>query len=260
MGKNKLKKFSEMEQIPFVFQYPWGRLQNESFPHKGAWRNFFGNDNPITLELGCGKGEYTVGLAGLYPDRNFIGIDIKGARMWTGAKMALQRGMGNVAFLRTDIDLLASFFAPGEVDELWITFPDPQMQKPRKRLTGSKMLGLYRELLSPQGRVHLKTDSPFLYRYTTMLCHHNSLPVHASVEDVYAASEAMTQLPSGTRELQTHYENQWLQRGLTIKCISFSLPPEAELSEPPGAEDIEKDTYRSYSRGYIQMPQLLNNE
>ncbi|MDE6488651.1 MAG: tRNA (guanosine(46)-N7)-methyltransferase TrmB, partial [Paramuribaculum sp.] len=136
MGKNKLKKFREMEEIDFVFQYPWARLQQSGFPLKGRWHeDFFHNDRPIILELGCGKGEYTVGLAGANPDANYIGIDIKGARMWTGASQAKKRNMTNVAFLRTDIELLPEVFGPGEVAEIWITFPDPQMKKTRKRLT-----------------------------------------------------------------------------------------------------------------------------
>ena len=127
MGKNKLKKFADMQAYRCVLQYPWARLQAEGFPYKGRWgAEFFGNSNPITLELGCGKGEYTVELARRHPERNFIGIDIKGARMWTGAKLAETEGLSNVAFLRTDIELIESFFASGEVEEIWITFPDPR--------------------------------------------------------------------------------------------------------------------------------------
>ena len=260
MGKNKLKKFSEMEQIPFVLQYPWATLQQEGFPHKGKWAEFFGSDGRLTVELGCGKGEYTIGLGRLRPTDNFIGIDAKGARMWTGAKQALAEGMGNVAFLRTDIELLPAFFGPGEVDEIWITFPDPQMQKARKRLTGSKMLELYRGVMAPGGRVNLKTDSPFLYAYTRMLLAANGFTVHADIPDVYADGLDASRLPKGLREIRTHYERQWLDRGLTIKFLSFSIDGERPIVEPEGAEEIEKDTYRSYSRGYIQMPQIFENE
>lgn len=248
MGKNKLKKFDEMAKIPFVLQYPWGRMQKETFPYRGSWNRFFGNDNPITVELGCGKGEYTVGLARRMPDRNFIGIDIKGARMWSGAKEALQEGMGNVAFLRTDIDMLPLFFAPGEVSEIWITFPDPQMQKPRKRLTGSRMLNAYAKVLDTHGTINLKTDSPFLYTYTSMLCRHNNLEICNDITDVHG--ESTDHIPDILRIL-THYERQWIDRGLTIKYLSFRLP-EVEVEEPEGAEDIEKDTYRSYSRGELE--------
>ena len=152
-----------MEGYPHVFQYPWARISQEVFPLKGKWREeFFGNDKSIVLELGCGKGEYAVGLAQRFPDKNFIGIDIKGARMWTGAKESHERGMRNVAFLRTEIELLEHFFAPEEVDEIWITFPDPQMKKVTKRLTGTSFIARYLRLLKAQGVIHLKSDSPFL--------------------------------------------------------------------------------------------------
>ncbi|MDE6187736.1 MAG: tRNA (guanosine(46)-N7)-methyltransferase TrmB, partial [Duncaniella sp.] len=146
MGKNKLKKFAEMETLGCVYQYPQSVLDNEGdCPLRGNWgKDVFGNSNPIVLELGCGKGEYAVGMGKLYPDRNFIGIDIKGARMWTGAKEVDQLGLTNVAFLRTSIHLLPRFFAPGEVAEIWITFPDPQMKKVNKRLTGTHFLDIYR--------------------------------------------------------------------------------------------------------------------
>ena len=167
MGKNKLKKFGEMETFPNVFQYPFAELQKGPFPLKGKWNTeFFKNDNPIVLELGCGKGEYAVGMAKKFADRNFIGVDIKGARMWTGAKQSVQEGIANVAFLRTSIELIASFFEAGEVSEIWITFPDPQMQKVNKRLTSTRFMQLYRQILKDGGLVHLKTDSPFLYAYT----------------------------------------------------------------------------------------------
>ena len=145
MGKNKLQKFDDMSGYPHVFQYPFAVLREKGFDMKGRWNiDFFKNDNPIVLELGCGKGEYAVGLARKYPNKNFIGIDIKGARMWTGAKASLQEGLSNVAFLRTSIELIDHFFAPGEVSEIWITFPDPQMKKVRKRLTSTRFMELYR--------------------------------------------------------------------------------------------------------------------
>ncbi|MDE6756742.1 MAG: tRNA (guanosine(46)-N7)-methyltransferase TrmB, partial [Muribaculaceae bacterium] len=138
MGKNKLKKFRDMETIDFVFQYPFAVLNEKGFPLRGKWhKEFFGNDNPIVLELGCGKGEYTVGLARRYPDKNFIGVDIKGSRMWTGATQARSENLGNVAFLRTNIELIDRFFNEGEVSEIWITFPDPHMKKERKRLNST---------------------------------------------------------------------------------------------------------------------------
>lgn len=252
MGKNKLKKFADMETIDFVFQYPFSRLKEGGFPLKGCWhQDFFGNDNPIVVELGCGKGEYTVGLARRFPDKNFIGIDIKGARMWTGASEARVEGLHNVAFVRTSIELIESFFAPDEVAEIWITFPDPQMKKVRKRLTSTRFMDLYRKVLADEGTVHLKTDSPFLYRYTTLMIGLNGLLVECDTNDLYASGLADDML-----DIKTHYEKQWLSRGLTIKYIRFRLPAFGVLAEP--AEDIEPDTYRSYSRGYIQMPQLFD--
>ena len=167
MGKGKLAKFADMERYENVFQYPFSVADNVPFEMKGRWREmYFKNDNPIVLELGCGKGEYTVGLAKLFPNINFVGVDIKGARMWTGAKESLETGMKNVAFLRTSIELISYFFAPGEVAEIWITFPDPQMKKVNKRLTGTRFMKMYREILSGDGIIHLKTDSNFMYTYT----------------------------------------------------------------------------------------------
>lgn len=250
MGKNKLKKFSEMERIDFVFQYPWAVLRQEGFPLRGRWREeVFHNDRPIILELGCGKGEYTVGLATARPDANYIGVDIKGARMWTGATDAQRRGLKNVAFLRTDIELLPSFFAPGEVDEIWITFPDPQMKKVRKRLTSTRFLDLYRQVLKDGGIINLKTDSPFLYTYTSIMADENRLPVEVRTDNLYASAAADEIL-----KIRTYYEQQWLDRGLTIKYIRFALPAEGALTEPE--VEIEHDTYRSFSRGELQMPQL----
>jgi len=249
MGKNKLRKFAEMEEIDFVFQYPFAVLQSKSFPLRGHWHEHFGNDNPIVLELGCGKGEYTVGLARLNPDRNYIGIDIKGARMHTGATAAKREGLGNVAFIRTSIELLESFFAPGEVDEIWITFPDPQMKKVRKRLTGTRFLELYRHVLRDKGIIHLKTDSPFLYTYTTLMLRDSGIESQ-STPDLYSSPLAGEVPP-----IRTHYEQQWLARGLNIKYVRFSLSSGATLVEP--SENIPFDTYRSYSRGTIQsMPEL----
>lgn len=254
MGKNKLKKFAEMETLDCVLQYPFARLQKESFTMKGRWNEqFFHNDNPIVLELGCGKGEYAVGLARRFPDKNYVGIDCKGARMWTGAKQATTEGIKNVAFLRTDIELINHFFAPGEVSEIWITFPDPQMKKVRKRLTSTRFLALYRGLLADNGIVHLKTDSPFLYTYTNELIRINHLDAEVNMPDLYHSG-----LADDILEIKTHYEKQWLGRGLTIKYIKFHLPHDGTLIEPD--IDIEPDTYRSYNRGYIQMPQLMNND
>lgn len=250
MGKNKLRKFAEMEQLPRVLQVPFGKLQAEGFDLKGHWHeSFFQNGNPIVLELGCGRGEYTVGLAREYPERNFIGIDIKGARMWAGAKEAHMAGMDNVGFLRTNIELLDRFFAPGEVAEIWITFPDPQMKKTRKRLTATNFLEMYRRILRTDGIVNLKTDSPFLYAYTRLMAQHNGLELFDDTADLYATIEPTNPILN----IRTHYERQWLARGLTIKYLRFPLG-NMPLTEPEGADEIDFDTYRSYSRGYIQDP------
>ena len=252
MGKNKLKKFADMERMQCVFQFPFAVVTREGgCPMRGKWNEqYFKNDNPIVLELGCGKGEYAVGLAQRFPGKNYIGVDIKGARMWTGAKMATELGLPNVAFLRTSIELIDRMFAPDEVSEIWITFPDPQMKKVNKRLTSTRFLDNYRHILRDGGTVHLKTDSPFLYTYTHALVEENHLPVTADTDDLYASGMADDIL-----DIKTHYEMQWLQRGLTIKYIRFALPHGVELVEPD--IEIEPDTYRSYNRGYIQMPQLM---
>ena len=255
MGKNKLKKFADMERMQCVFQFPFAVVTQEGgCPMCGKWNElYFKNNNPIVLELGCGKGEYAVGLAQRFPDKNYIGVDIKGARMWTGAKLATELGLPNVAFLRTSIELIDKMFAPDEVSEIWITFPDPQMKKVNKRLTSTRFLGNYRHVLKDGGIVHLKTDSPFLYTYTHTLVEENRLPVEADTDDLYASG-----LADDILDIKTHYEMQWLQRGLTIKYIRFALPHGVELIEPD--IDIEPDTYRSYNRGYIQMPQLMPDE
>lgn len=242
MGKNKLKKFAEMETMDCVFQFPFSALIDGNNPMRGHWRErYFHNDNPLVLELGCGKGEYAVGLGQRFTGKNYIGIDIKGARMWTGARQVVQLGMKNVAFVRTNIDLIDRIFAPDEVDELWITFPDPQMKKVNKRLTGTRFLGNYRHILKPGGLVHLKTDSPFLYTYTLAMAQHNALPIEAATDDLYHSGVADDIL-----EIKTYYEQQWLDRGFNIKYLRFALPRDLTLTEPD--VDIEPDSYRSYKR------------
>ena len=243
MGKNKLKKFAEIEELDCVMQYPREKLLAEGFPYKGKWNSdIFPISNSIVLELGCGKGEYTVGLAKNYTEKNFIGIDIKGARIWTGAKEVASNGISNAMFLRSEIENLESFFAPGEIDEIWITFPDPQMQKPRKRLTSTGFLSRYSKILKPGGTVHLKTDSPFLYEYTRRLVEKNGLEVTENTDDLYGSG-----LADPVKSIKTFYESQWLSRGKSIKLISFRLNPDQELIEPE-TDDIPKDDYRAYPR------------
>ena len=239
MAKNKLAKFAEMETLENVFQPTQEEVFRTDYKLKGKWgEQVFGNDHPIVLEVGCGKGEYSVGLGELYPEKNFIGLDIKGARMWTGAKAAKEKGMKNVVFLRTHAEELESIFAPGEVSEIWITFPDPQMTKARKRLTGTRFLSLYRKFLKEDGLIHLKTDSPFLYQYTAELVKANRLPVNVNTDDLYGVG-----LDDKILGIKTFYERQWLSRGKTIKYIQFSLAGPIQLMEPE--IDIEKDDYHS---------------
>jgi len=244
MGKGKLAKFADMDQNPLVVQCPFWVLKQDGFAMKGKWHSgFFHNDNPIVLELGCGRGEYTIGLARRYPDRNFIGVDIKGARMWHGAQAALNEGMQNVAFLRTSIEFIHEFFAEDEVSEIWLTFSDPQMKKATKRLSSTFFLERYRKFLVDGGVINLKTDSPFLYTYTSIMAERNHLDVLQSTDDLYAQSENDSD-PSLT-QIQTYYEQMWLERGMTIKYIAFKLPKMGSLEEPD--EEIPVDGYRSYS-------------
>ena len=252
MGKNKLKKFAEMKTFPNVFQCTAGQmaLDETIAAMAGHWREaYFHNNNPIVLELGCGRGEYTVGLAARCPEKNFIGIDIKGARMWAGAKEAIAQGLQNVAFLRTNIEMLTRFFAPDEVDEIWITFCDPQMKKATKRLTSTYFMQRYQEVLREGGLIHLKTDSPFLYTYTREMLRLNAYPVAADTDDLYNTAAVLpTKEGEEARMLQTHYEKQWLDRGMTIKYLAWNLQHKTDFQEPE--IEIEKDTYRSYGRNY----------
>ncbi len=232
-----------MARFRCVLQYPREELLRLGFPHAGKWNgDVFANAAPIVLELGCGRGEYTVGLAKSEPQRNFIGLDIKGARMWTGARQVEEEQISNAAFLRCEIENIGHFFAPGEVDELWITFPDPQMQKVRKRLTSTRFLNLYRTILRPDGIVNLKTDSPFLYEYTRRLVGINGLEVLACTDNLYESG-----LVDPVTSIKTYYEQQWLSRGKQIKLISFRLPAGGDLQEPQ-ADDIPRDDYRAIPR------------
>lgn len=246
MGKGKLQKFAEMETFSNVFQYPFSVIENVPFEMKGHWREqYFHNDNPIVLELGCGKGEYTVELARLYPQINFIGVDIKGARMHKGAKEALTAGLSNVAFLRTNIEIIDRFFAKDEVQEIWLTFSDPQMKNPRKRLTSTYFMNRYRHFLVDGGLIHLKTDSNFLFTYTTYMVEANHLPLLFRTEDLYH-TDGIDEETRKILSIQTFYEAQWIARGLNIRYMKFHLPQQGELVEPD--VEIPLDDYRSFHR------------
>ena len=246
MSKGKLAKFADMERFENVFQYPYSVVDDVPFEMKGKWHEmYFHNDNPIVLELGCGKGEYTVELARLYPQVNFIGVDIKGARMHKGAKEALTAGLSNVAFLRTNIEIIDRFFAKDEVQEIWLTFSDPQMKNPRKRLTSTYFMNRYRHFLVDGGLIHLKTDSNFLFTYTTYMVEANRLPLLFRTEDLYH-TDGIDEETRKILSIQTFYEAQWIARGLNIRYMKFHLPQQGELVEPD--VEIPLDDYRSFHR------------
>lgn len=241
MSKNKLAKFEEMKGFEHVVQAPYNSLKNNDFHLKGKWREqFFGNDNPIILELGCGKGEYSVELAEKHPDKNFLGVDIKGARLWKGAKTAFEKEIKNVGFLRTNIEIIEQFFGPEEVNEIWLTFPDPQMKKTRKRLTSTFFLKKYNSFLRKNGMIHLKTDSNFQYSYTSTLAHLNGFEIVAETNNLYESD-----MLNDTLRIKTFYEKQWLSRGIPIKYLAFRLN-EKDWLEPE--MEFEKDEYRSFGR------------
>lgn len=246
MSKGKLAKFADMAKYENVFQYPYSVVENVPFEMRGHWNEeYFHNDNPIVLELGCGKGEYTVGLAKLFPNVNFIGVDIKGARMWTGATQAINEGLKNVAFLRTNIEIIERFFTEDEVQEIWLTFSDPQMKNPRKRLTSTYFMNRYRKFLKDGGLVHLKTDSNFLFTYTTYMVERNKLPLLVRTEDLYH-TDGFDEQTNTILNIQTYYESMWIERGLNIKYMKFELPRKGVLEEPD--IEIPLDDYRSYRR------------
>lgn len=228
--KNKLLKFRENETFKCLIQPRTEEVFRCDHPLKGSWhKEIFGNDNPIVLELGCGKGEYTIELAERYPKRNFIGMDIKGARLWKGAKYANEHKLQNVAFLRTRIEFIESLFAAGEVAEIWITFADPQDGKPKKRLTHPLFLTRYRNILTEGGIVHLKTDSRLLYYYTMEVASANSLEVITHCEDIYGSPESV---PEEITAIQTFYESHFLMQGIPITYMAFRIDNEEELISP----------------------------
>jgi len=220
-SKNKLKRFKELETFANVLQPARDEVLSGSFVHKGKWSEYFGNDNPLIIELGCGKGEYTLGLAKMHPENNYIGIDIKGARIWRGAKTALEGSLNNVAFLRSQIGLINELFAEGEVSEIWITFPDPQIKykRTKHRLTNLEFLNKYASILKKDGLVHLKTDSEFMHGYTLGILHARGLEVMYSNHDVYRNEGS----PEEVLNIQTFYENQYLEIGKPITYLKFRI-------------------------------------
>ena len=230
MGKGKIGKFEEMKTFSNVFQPSFEEVFGKDFRLKGKWAaEHFRNEHPIILELGCGKGEFTVGLAGIFPDKNFVGVDIKGARIWTGARQAYREQLSNAAFVRTRIELINSFFGKDEVEEIWLTFPDPQLKKRRnkKRLTAARFLNSYRGFLKVGGMVHLKTDNAVLYNYTRELIKANDLPLVSATEDLYGSD--LADIVNGIR---TYYEGQFIEEGLKIHYLKFELPRDKTITEP----------------------------
>lgn len=223
MGKNKLARWTELGSYDNVIQPEISEISGKDHPVKGNWQNeLFKNENPIVLELGCGKGEYTIGLANRFPDNNFVGIDIKGARLWRGAKTANEQKLPNVAFLRTRIEFINSFFSKNEVDEIWITFPDPHPggRNSNKRLTSPRFLNSYRLFLKDKGLIHLKTDNSELYNFTKTVVNYNNLETVISTNDLY--SDKIDNILS----IRTHYEKIFLDAGLKINFLSFRLDKE----------------------------------
>ena len=212
MGQKKLIRFEAIKHFSNVLEYPQDM--------QGKWDSFFGNENPVTLELACGKGEYAVGLGRLYPDRNFIGIDIKGNRIWRGAKTALDEGLKNVAFVRSHIDKIADYFIPGEIEEIWITFPDPQLRgsRAKKRLTHPKFLRIYQQLLKTGGKINLKTDSPDLYRFTLTVIDIFGLTVLENSDNIHAVTDIKPEL-----KIKTHYEGLDIAQSNRIHYLRFLL-------------------------------------
>jgi len=221
MGKDKLARFAAIKTFENVLEY----ARNQPFPMRGNWhRDFFKNDKPLIIELGCGKGEYSVGLAKMYPQTNFLGLDIKGNRMFIGAREALNLNMTNVGFLRTRIDFIEALFGPNEVDEIWLTFSDPQPQKPKKRLSSSMFIERYRKFLKPGGLVHMKTDNDLLFEFTMEQIEEHGYPIVDYRPDLYATLE--TETDPAKREIfsiKTHYEQLFHSKGHVIKYVCFKI-------------------------------------
>ena len=231
MSKNKLARFAENETFELLFQHTDYDIRNDKFDLKGKWhQQFFKNDHPIILEVGCGRGEYTLALARRNPECNYIGIDRKGARLWRGCKTATEEKMSNVAFVRCKIEDLECFFAPNEISEVWVTFPDPQPKKERRRLTSPRFVESYKRLLRPKGLIHLKTDSRLLYQYTLEQIDLNGWQLQENIESVYEQSDNDL-----LTTVQTYYEKMWLADGSLISYIRFS-PNATQTNASPDRE------------------------
>jgi tRNA (guanine-N7-)-methyltransferase len=222
MGKDKLKRFSQILTFDNVIQ-PKINFHSDDDDLKGNWSTIFNNENPLVLELGCGAGEYTVALAKDYPNKNFIGIDIKGARIWKGAKAALDEGLNNVRFLRTKVDFITKFFGENEVNEIWLTFSDPQPKKPKKRLSSKLFTDRYQEFLKINGVIHLKTDSDLLYGFTLEEIKSNNFKLLENITNVYKESYEKSQELKKTLFIKTFYEKKWLDLEKTIKYLAFRI-------------------------------------
>lgn len=241
MGKDKLKRFEENKSFSCLFQPDFEEVFRKDYKMKGKWnREFFKNDNPLVLELGCGRGEYTVELARKFPDTNFIGIDVKGARLWRGSKTAVHEKLANVAFLRTRIEFIEWLFDSEEVSEIWITFADPQIRRDNKRLTSPVFLERYRKFLKPEGLIHLKTDSPYLHEYSCALVRRNSFEIVAENKDIYKSIEEKENIDANTADIlsiKTHYEEQFLSKGHPITYLCFRLPSQGTIEAPEWDHD-----------------------
>ena len=255
MGHDKLRKFAENETFSCLLQPSAQELLADGYFNlrdhavKGHWAERFGNGRPIVLELGCGKGEYTVALAERDPERNYIGVDIKGARLWKGAKYATEHALPNVAFLRTRVAFISAFFAPGEVSEVWLTFSDPQYRSENSRLCSPLFLERYRNFLRPGGIVHLKTDSRFLHEYARAVCAANGLQVLACTNDLYASKDSIQPV---VREVKTFYENLFLQQGYPITYLSFVIDHDGPFVSPRDPEEFDTKKWRE-----AEGPRLL---
>ena len=265
MGHDKLRKFAENETFSCLLQPDASAVLDKSgdpslglrlhdHPIKGHWNSsMFRKDQPIVLELGCGKGEYTIDLSKRVPDRNYIGVDIKGARLWRGAKTATEEGLPNVAFLRTRIEFIEAFFGPGEVSEIWLTFSDPQLKSENSRLTSPLFLERYRKFLKPGGIIHLKTDSRFLHEYSKAVALENGLTILDSTVDLYGRCSLPSEGLDALYEVQTFYEKMFLSQGYKITYLEFTIDHEGPYAHP---SDFDADYWRSIEgpRRFVHSP------